>query len=64
MEFNTHEYEMSHSKQPRGWGQWAFSALRNPDSNQLVWFNGSYGEAKKFARAHYRGKTTVIYVQP
>jgi len=56
-ELSTHEYEMAHGKLPRGRGSWAFCPLeRYNDTNYLdhvMWFNGTYAEAKKLARAYY-----------
>lgn len=50
VEFNTHEYEFSHGKKPRGRGGWAFSFKRNPSMDEIFWINGTYAECKKVAR--------------
>lgn len=49
IEFNTREYEFSHGKQPRGYGQWAFFFDSDPEP---FWATGSYAEAKKMAKAY------------
>jgi hypothetical protein len=68
MEFNTSEYRFSHGKEPRGTGSWAFSTVKAPVAgvNEIFWFNGSYGDAKKAARKYFKGfgATYMVYVQP
>jgi hypothetical protein len=51
VEFRTTEYEFSHSKQPRGYGYWGFGF---PGTDDVFWFTGSYGDAKKAARDEAR----------
>lgn len=72
MEFDTIEYVKSHGREPRGRGGWAFSDVRNPshdvpngEPGGFFWApSGTYAEAKRAAREHYRGKASVVYVQP
>lgn len=66
MEFNTRQYELSHCKQPRGTGQWAFATTPTAEPEHLFWHNGTYAEAKRAARLHFADKPNagVIYVQP
>ena len=55
IEIDTHDYERSHGKTPRGYGSWAFSAT-HPGSRewrieQARFFHGSWGEARRQAIA-------------
>ncbi len=54
LDFETRHYEMAHGKAPRGRGMWAFE-LRNGRTvvAPMFWHNGTYGEAKRAARAHF-----------
>jgi hypothetical protein len=58
VEFSTTAYEFAHGRKPRGRGSWAFG-LRGADLRggaelgELVWFSGTYSEAKRAARAHF-----------
>jgi hypothetical protein len=57
LKFDTGEYEFSHGHKPRGRGSWAFDfgAKRTPDGlENLFWTRGTYGEAKRQARAFAR----------
>lgn len=65
MKFSTREFEFSHGKKPRGTGTWAFAtvAAPAPGSPAIFWHNGSFAEAKKAAREHFKG-ATVVHVQP
>ncbi len=63
--FNTVAYEFSHGRTPRGRGSWAFAAVRNPDTKDIIWSPSmTYAEAKKHAAkiAAERGIST-LYVQ-
>lgn len=63
-EFQTRDYEMAHGKKPRGGGNWAFSTVRHPGSQeQIFWIRQTktFAEAKKAAREHFAG-APVIYV--
>jgi hypothetical protein len=68
IEFSTIEFRIAHGKEPRGRGSWAFALTRNPQPEEIVWHNGTYAEAKSFARAYYLGKMrgdecATVYVQ-
>jgi ADP-heptose:LPS heptosyltransferase len=57
VEFDSTPFEFSHGRCPKGRGSWAFSVERNPDvTSPAVLFSPSmtYGEAKRFAREHFR----------
>ena len=56
IEFNTREYEFSLGHKPRGIGAWAFAFRRDADLSEIFWINGSYGDAKKVARAKARAE--------
>lgn len=66
---NTSEYRFSHGREPKGRGRWAFSYLRDPDfasnSGEVMWFTGTYAEARKqaIAEAAANGQS-IIYAQP
>jgi hypothetical protein len=64
IEFNTSGYRFATGKEPRGGGSWGFSAKRNYDSTtDVFWANGTYGEAKKAARAHFSALgVSYVYV--
>lgn len=65
VEFNTHEYEFSNGRKPRGTGAWAFAFRRNADLSEIFWINGSYSEAKKVARAKAKAEGQhTVYVCP
>jgi len=70
IEFCTREYQLSHRRTPRGRGSWAFcphNAYHKDDyQNHLYWTKGSttYQDAKKEARAHFAGSTTLLIVCP
>lgn len=52
VEFSTTDYQMSHGRQPRGYGSWAFFFTRNAPVEEAFWVNGAtYAEAKKAVRA-------------
>lgn len=65
VEFNTTEFQFSHGRTPRGVGAWAFSFVRHPEMDEMVWVNGSFSEAKRVmrARAVAEGRR-VVFVQP
>jgi hypothetical protein len=62
IEFNTCDFEFSHGHKPRGIGAWAFAFKRNPEMREIFWINGSYGEAKKVARAKAKaeGQSEIV----
>ena len=49
------QYAAAHGKQPRGRGGWAFHTDPNVDasSKEIFWFNGTWTDAWKAARAHF-----------
>ena len=57
VQVNTTEYEFSHGKKPRGFGQWVFFF-----GNVMFTYNGTYGDAKKAAMktAKEQGYTEVM----
>jgi hypothetical protein len=62
---DTTNYERNHGGKPRGQGSWAFCTVdprRDDYLNHVMWFNGSYSEAKKQAQAQAAGRFIVIYV--
>ena len=46
MQVSTSNYEFTHGKKPRGYGQWAFFF---DGESAPFWYTGSYAEAKKMA---------------
>ena len=60
IDFETIEYERAHGKLPRGRGSWAFCPRQNYNApnylDHVMWFNGTYTEAKKRARAYFATK--------
>jgi hypothetical protein len=59
IEFDTTEFVMSHGRNPRGFGSWAFSVVRSPDmhrdADKVVWVHRStFTNAKKAAVAMVR----------
>jgi len=62
----TSQYEMSHGHRPRGVGAWAFAFEPYPkDMNKMIWVNGSFGEAKRYAiRVAREMGERRLYVQP
>lgn len=57
MRFDTSEYEISHARQPRGRGSWAFF-----DEKGDLHFTPSmtFTEAKRWARANLKGNAVVV----
>lgn len=53
------EYERSHMKAPRGRGSWAFSSKRNPNIEDVKFFNGTLTQAKQAAGNAFRGATEI-----
>ena len=51
IEVSTREYEFSHGKKPRGYGNWAFFFDGATDVGAAKWFTGKFSEAKKMAVA-------------
>lgn len=50
-------YVTSHGRSPRGFGSWGFCPANKWDSNDylnhVVFFKGTYAEARKEAKAHF-----------
>ena len=63
MMFDTIEYEISTGKKPKGRGMWAFSTRRHPEPEEIKFFYGTLTEAKKQAKAAFKGEIR-IYVLP
>ena len=61
--FDTSAYENSHSKKPKGKGNWGFGASKKPKPADVFFFNGPYAEAKKKAKGEFSGQM-VIWVLP
>lgn len=57
--FNDIEYRISHGKQPRGKGQWAFSTKRKCEPEDTFFSFGTLTAAKKEAAKHFTGATTI-----
>jgi hypothetical protein len=55
------QYQFSHGHFPRGRGSWAFAIGGKKELDDLFWFNGTYGEAVKAAKAKAR-EVGVCYV--
>lgn len=52
---DTSDYERSHGKSPRGYGNWMFCSVRPGSSDyldHLVSHTGRYADAKRFAVAY------------
>lgn len=71
LEFKTTEFVLSHGREPRGRGAWAFSLKRDAHGDDIFWTPScTYAEAKKIARAHFqavapRDSARVdVWVQP
>lgn len=48
VEFDDTEYLFTHGKAPRGFGSWAFADSKNPQPEEVLWFNqNTFTEAKK-----------------
>ena len=52
---DTSKYRFSHGRERKGRGRWAFSYKRDADfaskSGEILWFTGTYAEARKQAIA-------------
>jgi len=48
---STRAYELSHGRKPKGRGSWAFFFDGMTDINDAKWFQGTYTEGLKLARA-------------
>lgn len=60
---DTTSYRWSQGREPKGRGTWAFSEERNSDD--VLWFTGTYAEARAQAIAYAASKgITELYVQP
>lgn len=65
VEFNSHEYQFSHGKQPRGYGNWGFFFDDEQDVTKAYWSVGKFSEAKKMAVAFAAGRGhRVVRVAP
>lgn len=63
--FETDGYQWAHGKAPRGYGQWAFTALEMDGGKEVFWAPSStYSEAKKWARKHILSLTPDDYSGP
>ena len=66
VEFNTNEFERSHGRQPRGRGGWGFVAYEFSRANNYLdhvkWFNGTYQDAKRQARAAFAAEGVMEVV--
>ena len=62
---NAVEYRIANGgKNPRGRGSWAFGPRRNASVEQVVFFNGSYADAKAKAVAFFAAKHVAdVFVQ-
>ena len=60
MEFSYRDYVSEHGKMPRGYGSWAFATKRNPDSKDILWVVGTFSEAKRKAKEHFKGAWVVF----
>lgn len=58
IEFSTREFRLSHSKEPRGYGSWAFQF----EGREIIWApTSTYADAKKWARAEVRKVAPANY---
>ena len=66
VEFNTNEYEREHNRMPRGRGGWGFVAYEFSRANNYLdhvkWFNGTYQDAKRQARAAFAAEGVMEVV--
>ena len=66
VDFNTNEFERSHGRQPRGRGGWGFVAYEFSRANNYLdhvkWFNGTYQDAKRQARAAFAAEGVMEVV--
>lgn len=61
MTFSNRDYIAEHGKNPRGYGSWAFATKRNAKDEDIFWATGTLTEAKKAAKAHFKG-AYIVYV--
>ena len=62
MNVNTRKYEITHGKQPRGWGMWGFFI---GNDTEPFWHTGKYADAKRAAiTLAVLKKATEITVAP
>jgi len=63
-EVSTHAYERNYGKKPRGYGSWAFCPAEHYNDGDYLdhtkFFQGTFAEARKAAREHYRGQTDCL----
>jgi hypothetical protein len=52
--YSTREYEFTHGRQPRGFGNWAFFFDGDRTNGGAFWFHGQYGAARKAATVEAR----------
>lgn len=64
MEFNTLAFEAAHGKLPRGTGHWAFCPAQHYRRDNYLeftkFFPGTYAEAKKAAKAAFKGEDELV----
>jgi hypothetical protein len=65
--FDTHEFVLSHGREPRGRGGWAFQAREDyykPGASgadeSIFWVNDLYAAAKRAAAKHFPPETEVM----
>jgi hypothetical protein len=59
-EFNTRDYLLTHGKEPRGYGSWAF--MIETKGNEPVWApQSTYADAKKWVRGKVRAIAAPDY---
>lgn len=65
MTFTTSPYVRSHGSEPRGRGSWAFQAASSQTAfdderrGDVVFFNGTFAQARREARRHFAGEEFV-----
>ena len=60
---NTSDFEATHSKKPKGKGNWAFAFSKDARGDDIFFVSGSYSVAKKEALKRAREqKQFTIYV--
>ena len=64
--FDTSEFCLSHGREPRGRGSWAFAFGRQARVEEVIFSPSmTYTEAKRWFRANHKcaSEDTVVYVQ-
>ena len=49
---STREYRLSHGKEPRGRGHWAFFFDHHDEIDSAMWYQGTYRQALTMARRY------------